>query len=190
MLYTWKNFCKKMLPIIEGSEKSDFGNLLTGDESIIYWSNPKGFLRMKEDDNIPTRVSRQLNFQKIMVVIFWSGLGVESLHFVPRMVTVNPDYFVKNILKPLNDKFYTEISTRSTEEKEKWLHVDNASYHNSLSTNTFIENSVFERISHPPFSPDIAPSNYYLFGRLKQLLHGIEANSDEECKNYIKNALQ
>jgi hypothetical protein len=32
-----------MLAIVEGSEKSDFGYLLTGDESIIYWSNPKDF---------------------------------------------------------------------------------------------------------------------------------------------------
>jgi hypothetical protein len=108
-----------MLPIIEDSEKSDFENLLTGDESIIYWSNPKGFLWMKEDANRPTRVSRQLNFQKIMVVIFWSGLGVESLHFVPRGVRVNSVYFVENILKPLNDKFDTEISTRSTQEKKE-----------------------------------------------------------------------
>jgi histone-lysine N-methyltransferase SETMAR len=68
--------------------------------------------------------------------------------------------------------------------------MDNASCHNSFSTNTFIENSVFERIKYPPFSPDIAPSDYYLFGRLKQLLQGTEANSDEECKNHIKNALQ
>jgi hypothetical protein len=54
-----------------------------------------------------------------MVVIFWSGFDVESLHFVPRGVRVNCVYFVENILKLLNDKFDTEISTRSAQEKKR-----------------------------------------------------------------------
>ena len=34
--------------------------------------------------------------------------------------------------------------------------------------------------SHPAFSPDLAPSDFYLFGKVKHLLQGKEFESEEE----------
>ncbi|KAA6382259.1 MAG: hypothetical protein EZS28_022214, partial [Streblomastix strix] len=33
---------------------------------------------------------------------------------------------------------------------------------------------------HPPYSPDIAPSDYFLFGRLKILLKGTNCSDETE----------
>ena len=38
----------------------------------------------------------------------------------------------------------------------------------------------FELVAHPPYSPDLAPSDYYLFPNLKQWLQGKRFRSNEE----------
>ncbi|KAH0818009.1 hypothetical protein GEV33_004782 [Tenebrio molitor] len=40
----------------------------------------------------------------------------------------------------------------------------------------------FQQIDHPPYSPNIAPSGYYLFGYLKKDLCGRRFNDDNELK--------
>ena len=37
-----------------------------------------------------------------------------------------------------------------------------------------------ERLPHPPYSPDLAPSDYHLFGRLKEHLDGKKFRKNEE----------
>jgi len=42
----------------------------------------------------------------------------------------------------------------------------------------------FKILPHPPNNPDIAPSDYHMFGPLKEALHGCRFASDE-----VKNAM-
>jgi hypothetical protein len=37
-----------------------------------------------------------------------------------------------------------------------------------------MQQNVMRRAPHPPYSPDLAPSDFYLFGYIKQLLLGCE----------------
>ena len=40
----------------------------------------------------------------------------------------------------------------------------------------------FEVMAHPPYSPDLAPSDYHLFGPLKEALRDRLFTSDQEVK--------
>jgi len=40
----------------------------------------------------------------------------------------------------------------------------------------------FQQLNHPPYSPDLAPSNYFLFQVTKKFLRGKRFSSDEEVK--------
>ena len=40
----------------------------------------------------------------------------------------------------------------------------------------------FEVMAHPPYSPDLAPSDYRLFGPLKEALRICQFTSDQEVK--------
>ena len=42
--------------------------------------------------------------------------------------------------------------------------------------------SAFEQLNHPPYSPDLAPSDYYLFRNLKSHLRGTRFQDDDELK--------
>lgn len=39
---------------------------------------------------------------------------------------------------------------------------------------------------HPPYSPDLAPSDYYLFRNLKKHLKGTRYSDDSEVKSAVK----
>ena len=43
----------------------------------------------------------------------------------------------------------------------------------------------WELLQHPPYSPDLAPSDFHLFGPLKDLLGGIKFGSDEDVQQHV-----
>lgn len=57
------------------------------------------------------------------------------------------------------------------------LHIDNARPH--LVQNKFDELGI-SRLPHPPYSPDLAPSDFFLFGYLKNKLMGHHFDSEAD----------
>ncbi|KAL4121904.1 hypothetical protein QTP88_014324 [Uroleucon formosanum] len=53
-------------------------------------------------------------------------------------------------------------------------------------TMTAIESLGFQVIPHPPYSPDLAPCDFFLFPKLKEHLKGTKFNSDEKVKAEVK----
>ena len=49
----------------------------------------------------------------------------------------------------------------------KWMH-DNAPAHRSLATQKKLDYLGFKYLDHPPHSPDLSPSEYYVFPGLKK----------------------
>ena len=60
------------------------------------------------------------------------------------------------------------------------FHQDNALCHKSIATMAKLHELHFELLLHPPYSPDLAPSNYWLFADLKRMLQGKRFGSNEE----------
>ena len=56
---------------------------------------------------------------------------------------------------------------------------DNASAHTSQVAMTAATECGFEVLSHLPYSPDMAPSDFYLFPNLKSNLRGTQFGSTE-----------
>ena len=62
------------------------------------------------------------------------------------------------------------------------LQHDNARPHTSRATQEALRNLKFEPIPHPPYSPDLAPCDFYFFPLLKRDLKGNHCTSDDEVK--------
>ena len=60
-----------------------------------------------------------------------------------------------------------------------FLH-DNAASHWALATQKKLAYLGFLRLDHPPYSPNLAPSDYHLFPALKKHLKGRHFSSDAE----------
>ncbi|GBP50618.1 Histone-lysine N-methyltransferase SETMAR [Eumeta japonica] len=62
------------------------------------------------------------------------------------------------------------------------LHYNNASCHTSAETTRFLD----ELTGHPPYSPDLAPNDFYLFPSVKNNLRGQCFLSCEEAVHAFK----
>lgn len=45
-------------------------------------------------------------------------------------------------------------------------------------------------MDHPPHSPDLTPSDFYLFDPLKQYLSAMKLDSDEKIKEHVEKFFQ
>jgi hypothetical protein len=54
------------------------------------------------------------------------------------------------------------------------VHVDNAGPHVAKCATEYTDHNSLKRAPHPPYSPDLAPADFYLFGHVKHQLQGQE----------------
>jgi histone-lysine N-methyltransferase SETMAR len=62
---------------------------------------------------------------------------------------------------------------------------DNAPVHMSSKSQASIRQCGFQQLNHPPYSPDLAPSDCFLFRVMKKFLRGKRFSSDEEVKDAV-----
>ena len=69
------------------------------------------------------------------------------------------------------------------------LQHDNARPHTSIRTMEAITSFRWTVIPHPPYSPDLALSDYHFFGPMKEGLRGNRYGDDNEVKTAVLNWL-
>jgi hypothetical protein len=69
------------------------------------------------------------------------------------------------------------------------LHIDNAPVHNPIMTRDFFEHNPQKRLPHPAYSPDISPSDFYLFGKVKGALIRQEIPDEISLLNAVTDIL-
>ena len=62
---------------------------------------------------------------------------------------------------------------------------DNARPHTARATIEALETLKCEVLSHPPYNPDLAPSDFHFFPYLKRDLKGTPITSDDEVKQAV-----
>jgi histone-lysine N-methyltransferase SETMAR len=81
---------------------------------------------------------------------------------------------------------YDHSSNASAESGRKentfLLHHDNARPHCSAQTQAAITSLKFTVVPRPPYSPDLAPPDFWLFSKLKETLKGNYFSSDAEVE--------
>ncbi|KAG5316469.1 SETMR methyltransferase, partial [Acromyrmex insinuator] len=65
--------------------------------------------------------------------------------------------------------------------------LHNARPHVAASTTALLNQFSWDVLTHPPYSPDLAPSDYHLFTKLKESLAGKRFQSDEEVQTAVTN---
>ena len=101
------------------------------------------------------------------------------LEWVPRGQTVNQHYYAE-VLAKLRERICRK---RPSLWRNGWiLHQDNAPAHNALSVKQFLANKNIPVLEHPPYSPDLAPCDFFLFPKVKTQLKGHHFLSVEKVK--------
>ena len=63
---------------------------------------------------------------------------------------------------------------------------DNARPHSAAQTQDLITSFKWEQMDHPPYSPDLAPSDFHLFLHLKKFLGGKRFDDDDDLKDAVQ----
>ena len=114
---------------------------------------------------------------KVMASVFWGAHGVLFIDYLEECKTINSERCIGQLMRLKN-----EIGEKRLQMKKKKVlfHQNNAPCHKSLATMAKLNELSFELLSYPPYLPDLAPRDYYLFIDLKKMLHGKRFYSTEE----------
>ncbi|GFU10984.1 uncharacterized protein TNCV_4658161 [Trichonephila clavipes] len=95
---------------------------------------------------------------------------------------------------PVRVKAKRTISTRKNKRRGLLtsgvllLH-DNARPHSAIPKQNLIRSFGWKQIDHPPYSPDLAPSDFLLFRSLKEFLGGKRFDTADEVKEEVQDWL-
>ncbi|GFU24275.1 mariner Mos1 transposase [Trichonephila clavipes] len=138
--------------------------IVTGDETWVSHITPESKRLSMEwrHTNSPVRVKakRTISTRKVMATVFWDRHGVLLVEFMQQGTTINAAAYCATLTK----------LRRAIQNKRRGLLTsgvlllhDNARPLSALNTQNLIRSFGWEQIYQPPYSPDLAPSDFHLF---------------------------
>lgn len=184
--------------------KSEFlRRYVTMDETWLYHYTPESNRQSAEwtarDEPNPKRGKTQQSAGKVMASVFWDAHGIIFIDYLQKGQNINSDYYCA-----LLDRLKAEIAAKRPHmaKKKVLFQQDNAPCHKSMKTMAKLNELSYELLPHPPYSPDLAPSDYFLFADLKRMLAGKKFKTNDEViaeteayfngkdKSYYKNGIE
>ena len=104
-----------------------------------------------------------------VATVFWDRKIILSVDWLPKKTIIYSDYYI-NDLEELREVINRERCGKLS--GGILLQHDNARPHVSYQTKDAIRRLGFECHPHPPYSPNVAPCDYWLFGKMRILLRG------------------
>ena len=100
-----------------------------------------------------------------MLSVFWDSRGVILTDYLSKGETLNSDYYC-NLLEKLRDAL--KQKRRGMISKGVRLLADNAPVHTAQASVVAAHRLGYELLQHPPYSPDLATSDFFLFPEMKK----------------------
>ena len=143
-------------------------SIVTGDEAWCFEYDPETKRQSAEwkapDEPKPKKSRMEKSKIKTLVITFYDSKGIIYKEFVPPGKTVNAMYYFAVMKRLLARIRHVRPEYR---ESGSWrlLHDNAPSHLSTLMTDFFIKNHILT-LNHSPYSPDLAPCDFYLFGKL------------------------
>lgn len=175
--------CEQMLQ--RQQRKGFLHRIVTGDEKWIYYDNPK----RKKSWGKPGHVSEStpepnIHGSKLLLCIWWDQLGVIYHDLLKPNETITGDRYKTQLISM--SRALREKRPQYTERHDKVILLhDNARPHNAQVVKQYLKEQNWEILSHPPYSPDIAPSDFHLFRSMAHELNDQRFCNYDDCKKWI-----
>ena len=157
--------------------------LTIGDETWIHHWNPESTLESMQWKHPDYPPPKKFRTQLAAGTSYDNNFGdSEKLHMVDYLAskkTIIGQYYAEITFKlydAMSQKRWGKLSS------SVWLLHDNAPVHKLLVAQQAVLDCVFLQLNHTAYSPDLAPSDCYLFRHLKSQHHGIRVADNESPK--------
>ena len=178
------NDSKALIEILKKAKRNGWHFILTGDESWFFYRTPGGIMWLPEGEQPPSKARIAQGEPKIMVTIFWNPDGLQLIDACDSNDTFNSQYFIEHVLEPIAN---SDIVAKSKRQKQRFIiHMDNCPVHKSKMTQSYISSHGLYMPRHPPYSPDISPCDFFLFGYLKSKIIGKTFATKEDLISWIE----
>lgn len=161
--------CRENLEKLESCQWR-LGDIVTGDETWIYFrqiGHKQSNYTWRNKGDAPNTVVRRENFEgkRLYYSIFFKANGWVAVHALDKGQTLDRTYYIENCLQ-LVVKTLKKERPNSGMRGLKLLH-DNAKPHVNSEVLTYLRDQEFQVMPHPPYSPDLAPCDYWLNDYIK-----------------------
>ena len=166
------------------NDPSFLSNVITSDETWVYAYDPETKTQSSQWKILgspqPKKARQVRSNIKSMLIYFFDQKGIVHKEFAPPGQTVNAAFYVE-VLKRLREN--VRRKRHDQWQNNTWLlHHDNAPAHAALLARRFLTDNNMTVVPHPPYSPDLAPSDFLLFPKLKMKLKGRRFHTVEEIQ--------
>jgi len=124
---------------------------------------------------------------KTMLVIFFDWQGVIHKEFLPEGETINAVYY-KGVMERLLN-IIRRVRPDMCVSGEWFLLHDNALSHNATIVKQFLAQRKVTVLDHPPYLPDLAPADYFLFPKVKSHSKGRLFDSISDIQKAVTSTL-
>ena len=155
---------------------------------LLSHSRKKGAWAQRAGKTFQLYPQLDIGKKKSLISVFWSPEGLHSLVALPPDATYDSTFFCQSILPNIKTGLCTGRRRRTL--RGIILHMDNARPLNSKISRDAIEATKAKRVEHPPYSPDLAPSDFFLFGALKVKLSGSSFSTEQDLISLIRQKFQ
>jgi hypothetical protein len=123
-----------------------------------------GTIWLPADAELPVRVKRTITSEKHMLIIFWGIHGTAYYCWLPKDSILDSPFFYEEVLSVESIRSENAAKFRKTHKPLTLIHMDNARVHTAMATQEKLDISRFKCMPQPPYSPNIAPSDFSLSG--------------------------
>ena len=167
---------KKLLQMFPKYDKKQFANVVTGDETWVHYFEPVRKVSNKiwatKHSKRPIIAKHSLSTKKVLYAMP-----------VKKGKSITRKYYKDVVLKKLK-KYYQKRRPATGFKHVRLLH-DNAPAHTSAIVTAFLKKEKVTVLPHPPYSPDLAPCDFFLFLKLKAFLAGLKYQSRQALGSAI-----
>ena len=139
------------------------------DESWIYCYDPETKRQSSQEKHAgspkPKKTRQSKSTLKLLMIPFFDSTGMIYMYWVPTGQTVNKEYYDK-VVREFRKRFRRKRPALF--KSGQWhFHQDNAPIHNSILVTDYLTKMGIKTIPHPPYSPDLALCDFWLFPKLR-----------------------
>ena len=174
------NNSERSLRLFQYNKKKFLHKYVTMDQTWIHHFTPESNRQSAEwtaaGKSCPKWPKTETSAGKVLASIFWDAQGNLFINYLEKERTNNSEYYIALLI-------HLKEERNCQKNGHKWRRKKYSSPRQctvSIAMMAKLHELYFELFPHPPYSPDLAPNDYWLFANLKRMLQGKKFGSNEE----------